>query len=146
MDTNDAVVFKRSKNIIVLPFSGNQSFMKTPLEILAVILIIAGLILAYNPVLISSAPTQLIGYEMIEKRVKWGFLIGLGIFLVFNQQWDNWGLTILAFLSSLTIGIIIARILGFILDGLFSRQLLWLLIELAMLGVFSFFYWRLKAS
>jgi len=121
MDTNDAVVFKRSKNIIVLPFSGNQSFMKTPLEILAVILIIAGLILAYNPVLISSAPTQLIGYEMIEKRVKWGFLIGLGIFLVFNQQWDNWGLTILAFLSSLTIGIIIARILGFILDGLFSR-------------------------
>lgn len=120
--------------------------MKTPLEILAVILIIAGLTMAYNPALISSFPTPLTGYEMIEKRVRWGVLIGLGVFLIFNQQWDDKGLTILALLSSLTIGIIIARILGLVLDGLFSKQLKWLVIELAMLGVFNFLNVRLRAS
>lgn len=120
--------------------------MNIILKILALILIIAGIMLACKPDLISSYPEQLTGYKMIEKRVKWGFLIGLGIFLGFNTQWKCWGLTFCGLLSALTLGVIIARILGFILDGLFAKQMLWLLIELIIAIVFSFLYWRLKGT
>jgi len=114
------------------------------LKILAIILIVGGFMLTLKPNLISSCPEQLTGYEMIEKRVKWGFFIGLGVFFYFNQQWDNWGLIILAFLSALTFGVIIARLSGFILDGLFAKQTLWLVIELLICIIFNFLYCRLK--
>ncbi|AOM79360.1 hypothetical protein BFS30_20610 [Pedobacter steynii] len=58
--------------------------------------------------------------------------------LIFHQQWPDWKFTIWALLSTLTLGIIIARIFGFILDGLFAKQFLWLLIELVILATFSF--------
>jgi hypothetical protein len=101
---------------------------------------------ACEPDLISSSSAQWGGYEMIEKRVKWGLLIGLGIFPIFHHQWENWELTLWALLSALTFGIIIARLLGFILDGRFTKQLLWLLMELVILLVFGFLYWRQKAA
>lgn len=110
------------------------------------ILIILGFILTCNPSLVSPSQIQLSGYEMIEKRVKWGFLIGLGILTILHHQWANWELTIWALLSALTFGIIIARLLGFVLDGLFTKQILWLLIELTILFVFGFLYWRQKAT
>lgn len=116
------------------------------LKILALILILGGLIMTYKPGLISHSPVQGIGYELIEKRVKWGFLIGLGIFLMFHPQWADWVLTVWALLSALMIGIIIARLFGFVLDGLFAKQVLWLLIEVAILGVVVFLYWRQKAA
>lgn len=118
--------------------------MNITLKIAALILITGGFLLTYKPDLISPFPIQLTGYEMIEKRVKWGSLIGLGIFLIYHQQWANWGLTICALLSGLAFGFILARLLGFILDGLFAKQMLWLLIELIVFGVFAFLYWRQK--
>lgn len=52
--------------------------MNLPLKIAGIILVVIGLILAYKPNLItSSLATD--PYQMIEKRVKWGFVIGLGI-------------------------------------------------------------------
>ena len=118
--------------------------MNIILKIAALILIAVGFLLTCKPGLISPLPVQLTGYEMIEKRVKWGSLIGLGIFLIFNQQWDHWGLTICALLSALAFGFIVARLLGFILDGLFAKQMLWLLIEIIFFVVFAFLYWRQK--
>jgi|GEM_PF-1010823 len=115
-------------------------------KISGIILIISGIILTCKPDLISSSPAPLNGYDMIEKRVKWGLLIGLGIFPIFHQQWAHWSLTIWALFSALTLGIIVARLLGFILDGLFAKQMLWLLIELVVLAIFAFLYWRQKAA
>ena len=121
--------------------------MSMSLRVLALILIIVGFILTYKPDLTNSSVPQLLeGYEMIEKRVKWGALIGLGIFLFFHHQWINWVLTVWAVLSALTLGVIIARLLGFLLDGLFAKQMLWLLIELVILGIFVFFYWKKKTG
>jgi len=124
----------------------NKLIMNLILKISAIILIISGFILTCKPDLISSASAPLNGYEMIEKRVKWGFLIGLGIFLIFPQQWADWGLTLWALLSALALGIIIARLVGFVLDGLFAKQIQWLLIEMAVLCIFSFLYWRQKTA
>lgn len=105
----------------------------------------AGLILAYSPELLSTGPIPTDPYQMIEKRVRWGFVIGLGLLLLFHHQWTPWGLSVSALLVALTTGIIVARLLGFVLDGFFAKQLLWLAIELGALLIFGFLYGKLKS-
>jgi len=107
-------------------------------------LLISGFILAIKPDLFCKFSASIDGYQMIEKRVKWGFLIGFGGFIMFPQNLASWGLLVTALLTSATIGIIIARLTGFALDGFFTKQLYWLLMELVALIVFGFFYWKQK--
>ncbi len=71
-------------------------------------------------------------------------LIGLGGFLIFYNSSASWSLTATVLLSALTIGIIIARLIGFILDGFFTKQLYWLLMELAFLLAMGLVYWKQK--
>ncbi|MHC8949849.1 DUF4345 family protein [Sphingobacterium hungaricum] len=114
------------------------------LKISGVILIIAGFIFTLKPDLVTKFPTSIDAYQMIEKRVPWGLLIGLGLFLLFYTNWTSWGLGIVAFLFALTLGIIIARLTGLLIDGFFVKQIWWLLIELAVLFLFGFLYWKQK--
>jgi len=118
--------------------------MNLLLKITGIVLLIAGFTLAIKPDLSGKFQTSIDGYQMIEKRVKWGFLIGLGLFLLFYHNWTSCGLVAAALLTSLTLGIMIARLTGFILDGFFVKQLYWLLMELAALALFGFFYWKQK--
>ncbi|MBO9658925.1 MAG: DUF4345 family protein [Chitinophagaceae bacterium] len=106
------------------------------------IIISAGIVLSFKPDLVSPPASKYTGYEMIESRVKWGVLIGLGIFLTFFQRWGQWGATTWAILATLTFGIIIARLIGFVRDGLFNKQILWLLIEVVIAMIFSLAYWK----
>ena len=110
------------------------------LKIIGAVLLIAGCILTYKPNLISKIPLPENAYQMIEIRVKWGILIGLGIFFLFFNPWSNWKLTAYALLFFLTLGIIIARLFGFGIDGFFSKQLLWLTIEVVALIIFGILY------
>ena len=105
---------------------------------------LAGCILTFKPDLLVKFQPPIDAYQMIEKRVKWGFLIGLGIFLTFHDDWASWGLSITALLAALTFGLIISRITGIILDGYFSKQLIWLLTEVVAFVIFGFLYWRQK--
>ncbi|MDR7131820.1 hypothetical protein J2X69_004185 [Algoriphagus sp. 4150] len=118
--------------------------MNMLLKISGVILLMAGLILAYKPGLLSTYPLPTDPYQVIEKRVRWGFMIGLGLLLLFHHPWTPWGLTVSALLIALTTGIIIARLLGMLWDGFFAKQMLWLAVELGALLIFGFLYWKLK--
>ena len=111
-----------------------------PLKIIGVVLLMAGCVLTYKPNLISKIPLPENAYQMIEMRVKWGFLIGLGMLLIFSNQWSNWKLLVCAALFFLTLGIVIARLFGFVLDGFFSKQLLWLTIEIVAIIIFGILY------
>lgn len=110
------------------------------LKIIGTVLLVAGCVLTYKPNLVSKIPLPENPYQMIEMRVIWGFLIGLGIFLICYNQWSDWKLTVCAFLFFLTLGIVIARLFGFVLDGFFSKQLLWLTIEIVALIIFGILY------
>tara|TARA_R110002012_G_scaffold301797_1_gene502335 strand:+ start:62669 stop:63031 length:363 start_codon:yes stop_codon:yes gene_type:complete len=113
-------------------------------KISGVILLIVGLILVHRPGLVSPHPIPTDPYQVIEKRVRWGFVIGLGLLLLFHHSWTPWGLTVSALLIALTTGIIIARLLGMLWDGFYVKQLLWLAIELGALLIFGFLYGKLK--
>lgn len=112
------------------------------LKISGVILVIAGFLLAIKPEIFSKFPASTDAYQMIEKRVKWGILIGVGVFLMLNSNWESWSIIATVLLSSLTLGIILARLTGFVLDGFFVKQLYWLLMELVALIIFGVLYWK----
>ncbi|MGJ8550576.1 DUF4345 family protein [Winogradskyella undariae] len=110
------------------------------LKIIGTVLLVSGCVLTYKPNLMSKIPLPENPYQMIEVRVKWGFLMGLGILFIFYNQWSGWKLTVCALLFFLTLGIIIARLFGFVLDGFFSKQLLWLTVEIVVLIIFGILY------
>lgn len=116
--------------------------MNLLLKISGVILLIAGFMLTIKPDFFGKLSTSIDPYQMIEKRVKWGMLIGLGVFLTLPNNWASWGSIAMVLLFSLTLGIILARLTGFVLDGFFIKQLFWLLIELIALFIFGFFYYK----
>lgn len=107
------------------------------LKLIGVLLLIVGCILTYKPNLISRTPLPENNYHLIEMRVRWGFLIGLGIFIFAFNHWNSWKVIISAFLFFLTIGIVIARAFGIIMDGFLIKQILWLSIEFVILIVFG---------
>ena len=114
--------------------------MATILKIIGAVLLVSGCIFTYKPNLVSKIPLPKDPYQMIEMRVLWGFLIGLGIFFIFHKQWNACKLTVCALLFCLTLGIIIARLFGFVLDGFFSKQVFWLTIEIFALIIFGILY------
>ena len=110
------------------------------LKIIGTVFLVSGCVLTYIPNLISKVHLPENPYQMIEVRVKWGFLIGLGILFIFYNHWSDWKLTVCAILFFLTLGIIVVRLFGFVLDGFFSKQLLWLTIEIVVLIIFGILY------
>ena len=118
--------------------------MNLLMKISGSILLIAGFILTLKPSLVSTISDSVTPYQMIEKRVIWGSLIGLGLFAIFNHEVGDWKTGIFALLSALTLGIIIARIIGFLMDRFYAKQLLWLGIELVFLVIFTVLYRKLK--
>lgn len=118
--------------------------MNVVLKILGILLFITGFSLTLKPDFVGKFPASIDAYQMIEKRVRWGFLVGLGLFLTFYSNWNSWGLSITAFIFAITLGIIISRLTGFVKDGFFIQQLWWLLIEFFVLLLFGFLYWKQK--
>lgn len=118
--------------------------MNFVIKILGIILCIAGFLLTLKPDLLGKYPPSVDAYRMIEKRVRWGLLIGLGLFLIFYSNRNSWGLNITTLFLALTFGIIISRLTGFVKDGFFVQQLWWLIMEIVALLFFSFLYWKQK--
>ncbi|MFD1141143.1 DUF4345 family protein [Larkinella insperata] len=116
------------------------------LKIVGVILLVTGLVLAIKPDSFGKFSTSLDSYQMIEKRVKWGILIGMGGFILFHNNWVSWNVLATALLIAITFGIIIARLIGFVLDGFFTKQFYWLLIEIGALIIFGLLYWKQRNS
>lgn len=112
------------------------------IKILGTIFLISGFFLVIRPNLFGHFSAPVDAYHMIEKRVKWGMLIGAGLFLIVNNNWTSWGILTSGFLTALTLGIIIARLIGFVLDGFFIKQIWWLSIEFFALLLFGFLYLR----
>jgi len=116
--------------------------MNSLLRIAGIIFLSAGVILTFKPHFFGKFSTPPDAYQIIEKRARWGMLIGLGGFMLFYNNWISGGPIITALLASLTAGIIIARLAGLVVDGFFIKQLYWLLIELAALLIFGILFWK----
>src|SRR6056300_1214719 len=99
------------------------------LRLLGVILIIVGVTLVTNPELIRNKPIPTDTFEAIERRIWWGLFIGAGCLLLFHHQLRPWWTSIAATSSSLLFGLLVARLIGIVLDGSVAKQWLYVGIE-----------------
>lgn len=110
------------------------------LQVAGVITILIGGVLSYHPELVTSAPIPDDPFQAIERRVRWGFVMGLGMLLLFHHQVTPLLFTFAALGMTLTLGALIARLIGIALDGSVLRQWMWVLIELILVIGFAVWY------
>ena len=113
---------------------------KIYLQIAGCILLLSGVILTYNPELVSSKPIPEDTFQAVERRIRWGFLIGFGMLLIIHHQVNPYLFTVAALGMTLTLGALISRVMGIVLDGSVPRQWMWVLVELVMVIGFGIWY------
>ncbi|TCS39789.1 DUF4345 family protein [Reinekea marinisedimentorum] len=115
------------------------------LRLVGGVLILAGILLAANPELVSNKPVPEDTFAAVERRIWWGLIIGVGFLPMFHQQWGPWGATLAATGSSLMLGLLVARLIGIALDGSVAKQWLNVGIELVIMVPLVWWYFRARA-
>lgn len=120
--------------------------MENPLifRIIGAALIIAGVALASYPELVSNKPVPSDIFKAVERRIWWGLLIGVGMLLQFHHQLLPWQPTVSATLASLLVGLLIARLIGIMLDGSVAKQWLNVGIEIVLLAPLIWWYLKVR--
>ena len=114
-------------------------------RVVGAVLIIFGIVLAANPELISNKPVPNDIFKAVERRIWWGLFIGFGLLLQFHFQLVPWQATIAATLSSLLVGLLIARLIGIMLDGSVAKQWLNVGIEIVILAPLIWWYLKVRS-
>lgn len=112
------------------------------LRLIGLTILIAGFVLAWNPELVSSVDIPNNPFEAVERRIKWGMVIGLGILLIFHHKLQPWLLTATAVGASIVLGMLTARSIGIVLDGKTVKQFYWLATESSVFLVLAYLYYR----
>ncbi|MEE1672550.1 hypothetical protein SNR37_001879 [Agarivorans aestuarii] len=112
---------------------------------IGIALIIAGIVLVANPELISNKAIPDNTFEAIERRIWWGLIIGFGCLLMFHHQLQPWMTSLAAASASLMFGLLVARLIGIMLDGSVAKQWQNVGIELILLVPLVWWYLSVRA-
>ena len=115
------------------------------LRLVGGVLIVVGIMLVSNPELVTSKPIPENTFKAIERRIWWGLIIGAGCLLLFHHQLRPWLLTLAATLSSAVFGLLVARLIGIMLDGSVAKQWLYVGVEVVILVPLIFWYLHLRS-
>jgi len=110
------------------------------------ILVLMGLIVTSNPEMLSDKPVPADTFEAIERRIWWGLIIGIGVLLILHHQLQPWLRTVAASLAALLFGMLVARLIGILLDGSVMKQWLYVGLELVILAGLMWWYRRFDKS
>ena len=110
------------------------------LQIVGFLVLLAGFVLTYNPELVSNKPIPEDTFRAIERRVWWGLLIGFGLLFMFHHQFKPYLFTLAATGMTLTLGVLISRMMGIALDGSVPKQWVWVAVEIVMVLAFGIWY------
>lgn len=83
---------------------------------LAIMAIIIGATFSVAPRLIQNLSAVTSTFDLIEQRTKWGVLLGAGLFLLLQNHFNNWIFLISGIFLWFTVGVIIARMTGIIIE------------------------------
>lgn len=109
-------------------------------------LVIAGLVLACAPTLVHDPGPAADTFAAIERRIPWGTLGGFGALLVARTQLRPWRTMIASLVMWVTLGILIARGIGLVLDGADdSMQWVWFGVEVAVIAAAAAYLGRARA-
>ena len=107
--------------------------------------IVVGVVLAWNPELVTGKPVPEDAFEATERRIWWGLIIGFGTLLLFHHRLQPWTATVAATASALMFGLLVARLIGIALDGSVVKQWINVGIELVILAPLVWWYLRVRA-
>ena len=113
-------------------------------KLLGTFLILVGIVLVSNPELVSNKPVPEDVFRAVERRVWWGLFISAGILLMFHHQLQPWLVTFVAASTSVTFGLLAARLIGIVLDGSVPKQWFWVAIETVILAGLVVWYAKVR--
>ncbi len=113
-------------------------------RLIGVVLIAIGVTLVWNPELVSNKPIPSDTFQATERRIWWGLFIGFGVLLMFHHQLLPWASTIAATGSSLLFGLLVARLIGIMLDGSVAKQ--WLIVGIEIVIMVPLVWWYLRVG
>lgn len=85
-------------------------------------------------------------FEAVERRVRAGMVLGLGLVLVAVPSLRPWSSSIPAALLWLLTGALAARLLGLVLDGAVPRQWMLVAVEAGLMTAAALWLWRSGAG
>lgn len=109
-------------------------------------LIIAGVVLVSNPELVINKPIPADTFEAVERRIWWGLLIGAGVLLLFHHQFHPWLRTVVATIAALVFGLLVARLIGIVLDGAVIKQWIYVGVEIVILAPLIWWYLKIRVN
>lgn len=81
-------------------------------------------------------------FEAVERRVRGGMVLGIGLILIARTELRPWSITIASALFYFMLGALLARILGLIIEGIDPRQWSLVAIETAVMTAAAVWLWR----
>ncbi len=118
---------------------------------------IAGLILAivgtaaavfpnwFGPLTSSTLPTSDV-YEAIERRVRGGMVLGVGLTFIAVVSLRPWSTSIPSAIFYLMTGALAARLIGLVLDGVVAKQWLLVAVEAIVMALIAIWLWYSNGS
>lgn len=85
-------------------------------------------------------------HEAIERRVRGGMVLGVGLVFVAVTALRPWSTSIPSAIFYFTIGALAARVLGLLFDGTVPKQWLWVAVEAVVVALAAFWLWRRSGS
>lgn len=122
----------------------------TVFRLIGIALVAVGLLLAAFPGWSGGASGSLEPavdtFAAIERRVRGGMVLGVGLALIAQSAWRPWTTTLASVVFYFVFGALCVRVLGLMLDGHNSRQWMWVAAEALVMGVAAVWLWRGAAA
>ena len=120
------------------------------LRILGIILSMVGVLIAvfpgwFDPLTGGSGPPVDV-YEGIERRVRGGMVLGVGLIFIAVTTLRPWSTSIPLAIFYLMTGALAARLLGLIVDGIVPKQWLLVAVEAVFMALVALWLWRSSGS
>ncbi len=81
-------------------------------------------------------------FEAIERRVRGGMVLGVGLTLIARTELRPWSMTIASALFYFMLGALLARVLGLVIEGIHPRQWLYVAVETVLMTLAALWLWR----
>lgn len=85
-------------------------------------------------------------FEAIERRVRGGMVLGVGLIFIAVTAFRPWSTSIPSAIFYFMTGALAARLFGLLFDGTVPKQWLWVAVEAVVMALAAFWLWRSSGS
>jgi len=114
--------------------------------VLAVLGVVAAVFPGWFGALTGGPEPPVNAFEAVERRVRGGMLLGVGLCFIAMTALGPWSTSIPTAIFYFMTGALAARLLGLLVDGAVPKQWLWVAVEAGVMAVAAIWLWRGSGS